>query len=587
MSAGGCRTCWPSTGGWLSVQRPPMASERRRFIAGSASYASPRSRDSRVDRPGALADIRRPRWPPVLANRAIPRSSGPGRASDAMKSDARLVGGGMGIVFEAFDPRLTRRIALKVLLPEAVTVDAVERFLQEGKNASRLAHDNIVRIFDVGEAEGHPFLVMEYLEGQQLAERLRLAPGRRLSVREALDLLLPVFDAVANAHDAQIIHRDLKPENILLVQRSGGIKAVVLDFGIAKATNPEAGAEHSRTVTGQIVGTPSYMSPEQARGAKDLVGSATDQYALGVILYESVSGCHPMGRDMDRLDILQILTRIAYAPPDPLLRLVPEAGEAVAAAVERMLAKQPNDRYPGLRDAAAALGRARDAMAAGKPSAPPSTARTQPMVPTSPTEMEPPPPTGLPSPTIVQEGPAVAVADGSSSVATGPAVPSPGRWRRLSIVGVGLLTAAGLYALRPKPPVDRPPFARAPTAGTPAPDVEPRGEPTPGPTPAAAAPAVETREPAPTPPDVASKPSTGDPIRSTPARVVRRHRAPAFGRPGGVATSPSGPLTASPAAAAPSQLPAIPATDGDLAAAPRPSIPKPVRRPNGAPRIED
>jgi eukaryotic-like serine/threonine-protein kinase len=202
----------------------------------------------------------------------------------------RLLGrGGMGSVYEALHRDLKKRVAIKTLHPSvAATPGALARFLREGEAASRIRHPNVVDVTDVATDDGVAYLVMEFLEGEDLAQRL--ARSGRLSFSESVDIMLPVLGAISVAHDEGVIHRDLKPENIFLTRtRHGGSEPKLLDFGISKLTSSGGGNTLALTGTGASMGTPYYIAPEQVRSATG-VDARSDQYALGAILYECITG---------------------------------------------------------------------------------------------------------------------------------------------------------------------------------------------------------------------------------------------------------------------------------------------------------
>jgi hypothetical protein len=470
--------------------------------------------------------------------------------------------GGMSVVFEADDRRLKRTVAIKVLRPEIVNPQSVSRFLDEGANAARFVHRNVVTTFDVGEAGGHPFLVMERLFGETLAARLDRAAERRLSVEEALDVLLPVLDAVAEAHGAGIVHRDLKPDNVFLAKRGGAVEPVVLDFGIAKALVGEGATERGQTATGQIVGTPLYMSPEQASGAKG-IGGATDQYALGVVLYECLSGRHPMG-DVGQLEMLQLLTRIAYSPPDPLRVSAPWVSAKVAGVVDRMLSKDPAGRYANLRDAAEALLAARGAPHASEPPSPaPLGART----------------TSRPAPTVRLVEPA------RPEEALGPSTRgrAPGWPVLVTLVVLGLgATAWYAWHARPGAPPAPPPRAALsnetprPPAPPPALAGEGTGAPTSSPAPGPARPEpARSDEPAPAKLE-------GGAAQKLLSAAPHRPRAPS--NAAGAAPAAKGPP---PALAPPGALAAPLSAPAGAEALPAGPSPQRSARPNSAPKLRD
>jgi eukaryotic-like serine/threonine-protein kinase len=252
----------------------------------------------------------------------------------------RLLGrGGMGAVYEARHAQLSRRFAVKFLLPEFAThAEVLARFESEAKAAGGLEHPNLVAVTDAGRsADGAPYLVMEFLQGEDCSQLLqRLGP---LPATRAADLVLQACRGLAVAHKAGIVHRDLKPENLFVTDAGDGTDRVkVLDFGIAQIRSPD----RSRvTRTGATLGTAHYMSPEQARAAADL-DSRTDVWSLGVVLYELLSGHKPFEGERFLHVIHQILS--AEAPPLGTLR----AGlpPALVALVERAMTKEVGARLP-------------------------------------------------------------------------------------------------------------------------------------------------------------------------------------------------------------------------------------------------
>lgn len=257
--------------------------------------------------------------------------------------------GGMGAVYEAQHLTIGRRVALKRLHPElAVDANAVHRFQREARAAGTTGHENIVDVLDLGFAEdGAPYLVMELLEGESLAQRLRRQT--KLSAERAAAIAGQVLAALEAVHARGVIHRDLKPDNVFLTRRGGRRDFVkVLDFGVSKvAATPEA---TKLTRTGMMVGTPHYMSPEQARGMPDL-DHRVDLYAVGVILYECLSGQLPFRGD----NYHALLQAILAGDAPPLHTLVPALPHALVALVHRALARDREERFESARAMWAAL----------------------------------------------------------------------------------------------------------------------------------------------------------------------------------------------------------------------------------------
>ncbi len=255
----------------------------------------------------------------------------------------RMLGaGGMGTVYEATHRDLRKRVAIKTLLPEmARDPGALARFMREGEAVARLRHPNVVDITDYGVEAGIPYLVMEFLEGEDLGAALYRDKVFVLS--RAVDLLLPVFDAVAAAHEEGIVHRDLKPENIFLARtRHDPQEPRLLDFGISKVN--DLGTSHALTATNTMMGTTVYMSPEQALNSKDVDGR-TDQYALGVILYECATGTHPFAEIGARDSLFELLSAIIAGKFNPPRSIRPDLPSGFENVVLRAMASRRDDRY--------------------------------------------------------------------------------------------------------------------------------------------------------------------------------------------------------------------------------------------------
>jgi predicted Ser/Thr protein kinase len=280
---------------------------------------------------------------------------------------APLGGGGMGVVYEAEDSRLGRRVALKFLPPEvARTPDALARFQREARAASALNHPNICSVFDVGEEEGQPFIVMERLEGQTLKHAMG---GKALSVAMVLELGAQMADALEAAHAKGIVHRDIKPSNVFVTQR-GDVK--LLDFGLAKLSAEDSGALDASEATrtgkpdlgtrpGVALGTASYMSPEQARGEE--IDRRSDLFSLGAVLYEMATGTPPFPGP----SAAAIFEGILGKEPPPLDIVRPEAAR-LWPIVDKALAKDRTLRYQTAADLRVDLRRAQRAVGLAGPS---------------------------------------------------------------------------------------------------------------------------------------------------------------------------------------------------------------------------
>ena len=263
----------------------------------------------------------------------------------------RVIGvGGMGVVMAAHHLELDTRVAIKFLLPEtAASSEAVERFAREARAAVRIKNEHVARIADVGKLDdGTPYMVMEYLEGSDLAAWLiQYGP---LSPEQAVDFVLQAGEAIAEAHSLGIVHRDLKPSNLFVTRRPDGTQSIkVLDFGISKSVQlGRSGASVTRTSV--MVGSPMYMSPQQIRSARD-VDAQGDIWALGVILYELISGVPPF----DGENLAELVDRIMSNTPVSLQQFRPDVPPALEQVIFRCLARDTAQRFASIAALAEAL----------------------------------------------------------------------------------------------------------------------------------------------------------------------------------------------------------------------------------------
>ncbi len=256
--------------------------------------------------------------------------------------------GGMGVVYRALDLHLNREVALKVL-PEDLVHDPErrQRLVQEAQAASALEHPNIAVIHAVEEAEGVTFIAMELIRGDKLSDVIHQA---RMPAKRVLDLAVEMAEGLARAHEKNIVHRDLKPANVMVTDAG---HAKIIDFGLAKLVAPidrdgaTATALRGQTDPGVILGTVAYMSPEQARGAK--VDHRSDIFSFGIVLYEMLTG-HPPFQGLSSIDTLHAILN-QPAPHLPALTGVPaEVGADIQRVIEKCVAKDPDDRYQGMKD---------------------------------------------------------------------------------------------------------------------------------------------------------------------------------------------------------------------------------------------
>ena len=245
----------------------------------------------------------------------------------------RIGRGGMGTVWKAHDPILDRLVALKVISSEVDVTDELKaRFYREAQACAKLNHPNVIVVYDLGEDDGRLFIVMEFLEGEELKHLI--TQRKHVQLEEKLQLMIQVCDGLHYAHQKGIVHRDIKPGNIFVL-RNGKVK--ILDFGIARINTADSGL----TRTGLIMGTLRYMSPEQARGRVD---HRSDQFSVGSVFYELLAYRPAFGSD----DPMEILEQLRSQDPPPLTEVDPKIPPEIAAVVARALRKDPGQRFPDL-----------------------------------------------------------------------------------------------------------------------------------------------------------------------------------------------------------------------------------------------
>ena len=265
--------------------------------------------------------------------------------------ERRLGRGGMGILYLAVEPGLERRVALKLIAPEAADDDVfARRFAEESRIAASIEHPNVVPIYAAGEEAGVPYIAMRYVAGADLARRL--AREGRLSPQVAVDLIAQIGNGLDAIHAAGLIHRDVKPANVLLSGDDGGDHAYITDFGVARNVATESGL----TQTGRFVGTLDYVAPEQISGGA--IDARVDVYALGCLLFKLLTGEVPFPREGDAA---RLFAHLNDPPPAPSL-YVPEVSMALDDVVVLAMSKSPDDRYPSAGD----LGRAAQAALRGE-----------------------------------------------------------------------------------------------------------------------------------------------------------------------------------------------------------------------------
>ena len=433
-----------------------------------------------------------------------------------------LGAGGMGAVWVARHTQLDVDVAIKLMAPELLRApSAVARFEREAKAAAQLKSPHVVHIHDYGVDGGSPYIAMELLEGEDLDALLQRE--KRLSPARAAEILTQAAKALRAAHDAGIVHRDLKPSNLFLTYPGGDLLLKVLDFGIAKETQP-AGV-NERTTTGVVLGSPLYMSPEQARGGN--VGPPSDLWSLAVVAFEMITGTHPfLGASVG-----DVIARICGDQLPIPSQIDPSLPPAVDAFFERALRRTPERRFSSARelsDAFAAVAAAHPDHAPAKviaPSIERHVAETLPAV-------EEPPRlgrTGATGPLVIavdtsmSEGPThpaepSAIAAGSTASRSSeitPALPDPAPPRaplRIAVIAVVAAALIGVtyLAARPSPPPSTPaPAISAPLPTAPRPTIEPARPRDPAPIPSAPAPTASASASAISPPAVKPAPLPG------------------------------------------------------------------------------
>lgn len=373
--------------------------------------------------------------------------------------------GGMGAVFLASHLRLPgKKVAVKILHTEIANPEVLQRFRREAEIASRLGHPNIVTVHDFNTlADGTPYLVLEYLKGEALTNRIEKGPMQLQAVR---DIVNQVASGLGAAHAHGIVHRDLKPDNIFLVPTEIGGRAVeqvkILDFGISKIR----GSTTVNTLDATVLGTPQYMSPEQALGENAKSDARTDVYALGVIVYEMLAGRPSFNGD----SVLRIMYQVVHEAPPDLAGFRPDLPPATLDAVRRAMSKKQEDRFNSALEFAAALGGDVPAVPSGYvlPGTEETIAASQQVPPVSRVN------TGAPgaAPFVSNTGNAAPVSVGGSGgvpvsalaqtlagaedAVRGPST-SPSSSKRGMVIGgvalVGALSIAGAWAMRAKPEV--------------------------------------------------------------------------------------------------------------------------------------
>ena len=472
----------------------------------------------------------------------------------------RLIGqGGMGAVYEGVQLRLERRVAIKLMARElSANPEAIARFRREAEVTSQLGHPHIVQVFDFGEAPtGEPYLVMEFLEGEDLEKRL--ARIGRMSAPAASHIIRQVASALSATHAKGIVHRDLKPANVFLLSVEGETDFVkVVDFGISKVR--AAGTKLTAALA--VMGTPNYMAPEQAEGRIDEIDHRTDQWALACIAYELVGGRPPFVGE----NVASLLYQVIHQAPSPLASMNPGLPSEVEDVLRRALSKTQLGRFSTMTEFSRAFEGAASGKAAAVAPAPPEGNAA---IARAPTMVSSP---GIPPVTTFSSAAGESIAPGQMTSA-----PPKRRWL-LAGVGVAVAAAAGAagFAFLSRgsgvsPPVGTTTATTSPAAVTSAAVAAPSG---------AAAAAVAAPAPAAAPDGgaaraaVAPPPATASSSTSTSTKRSRRSSRPlAVAAPGAADTAPPAVAAEPPPEPPPPPPPAAPPP---RAAAPAPAWPPPA-----------